>query len=161
MDGVTAPASVVARRMAQGDVDRVVAIEAEAFTSPWKADTFLTLLERPGAELWVLEEGGAAIVGYAVLWCILDQGELANIAIASGYRGRGYGRYLLGRVMEVAAERGVESLYLEVRVSNQGATDLYKRFGFQEIGIRRDYYDSPREDALLMVRRFPGTPTGS
>ena len=140
--------------MAEPDVERVVAIEAEAFTSPWKADTFLTLLERPGAELWVLEEAGTGIVGYAVLWCILDQGELANIAIDGAHRGKGYGRYLLSRVLEIAQERGVESLYLEVRVSNKGAAELYRRFGFTEIGFRRNYYDSPREDALLMVKRY-------
>lgn len=154
MDGVSAPARVVVRPMAPTDVERVAAIEAAAFTSPWKAETFLTLLERPGAELWVLEEAEGGVLGYAVLWCILDQGELANIAIVDGHRGKGYGTYLLTRVIDVARDRGVESLYLEVRVSNTGAADLYRRFGFEQIGVRRNYYDSPREDALLMVLRL-------
>lgn len=154
MDRVTAPARVQVRRMAVDDVDRVVSIEAEAFTSPWKAETFQTLLERTGAELWVLDEQEAGVVAYAVLWCILDQGELANIAVAATHRGRGYGSYLLSHVLDVADDRGVESLYLEVRLSNTGAADLYRRFGFHEVGRRRDYYDSPREDALLMVRRL-------
>jgi ribosomal-protein-alanine N-acetyltransferase len=140
--------------MAPADVARVAEIEAAAFTSPWKADTFHTLLERPGAELWVLDEPGDGVVAYAVVWCILDQGELANIAVAEAFRRRGYGAYLLSRVVEVARERGVESLYLEVRVSNAGAADLYRAFGFKEIGVRRDYYDHPREDALLMVMRL-------
>lgn len=154
MDGVSAPARVIARPMVAADVERVVEIEAEAFTSPWKSDTFLMLLERPGAELWVLDEPEAGVLAYAVVWCILDQGELANIAVAAPYRGQGHGRYLLARVIEVARERGVESLYLEVRVSNAGAAALYRVFGFKEIGVRRDYYDSPKEDALLMVMRL-------
>jgi len=140
--------------MSPSDVERVTEIEEKAFTSPWKADTFHTLLERPGAELWVLDEPDAGVVAYAVVWCILDQGELANIAVAEPHRGRGYGTYLLSRVVEVAQDRGVESLYLEVRVSNTGAANLYRSFGFKEIGVRRDYYDHPREDALLMVMRL-------
>jgi len=154
VDGLSAPPRVTARRMTPADVARVAEIEANAFTSPWKAETFHTLLERPGAELWVLEDPGAGVIAYAVVWCILDQGELANIAVADPFRGRGYGAYLLGRVVDVAMERGVESLYLEVRVSNRGAADLYRSFGFKEIGVRRDYYDHPREDALLMVLRL-------
>ncbi|MGD8322209.1 MAG: ribosomal protein S18-alanine N-acetyltransferase [Gemmatimonadota bacterium] len=140
--------------MRSEDVERVVGIETEAFTSPWKADTFATLLDRPGAELWVLEDPQDGVVGYAVLWCILDQGELANIAITASHRGRGHGTHLLDHVLGIARKRGVQSLYLEVRVSNTRAADLYRRFGFREIGVRRDYYDTPREDALLMMVRL-------
>ncbi len=154
MDRLSAPTRIRARRMTPNDVARVAEIEAEAFTSPWKAETFHTLIERPGAELWVLEDPDAGVVAYAVVWCILDQGELANIAVSEGFRRRGYGAYMLARVVEVVRERGVESLYLEVRVSNTGAADMYRSFGFKEIGVRRDYYDHPREDALLMVLRL-------
>lgn len=149
-----APGRVVARRMGPEDVGRVAEIEAVSFTAPWKADTFESLLGRPGAELWVLDDPSDGVVAYAVLWCILDQGELANIAVVSGHRGRGHGRYLLGKVLEVARERGVESLYLEVRVSNASAIELYRSFGFTQVGTRKAYYDKPREDALLMVRKL-------
>jgi len=154
MDRVSAPAVPTVRRMRAEDVDRVVEIEATSFTSPWRADTFHTLLDRPGAELWVLEGPDRNVVGYAVLWCILDQGELANIAIASDHRGKGYGALLLGRVMEIARSRGVEALYLEVRVSNTKAAELYRGFGFTRVGVRKQYYDSPTEDAILMVARL-------
>lgn len=142
--------------MTAADVHRVAEIEAASFSSPWKAETFESLLDRPGAELWVLDEPDAGVVGYAVLWCILDQGELANIAVVEGHRGQGHGRYLLGRVLDIARERGVESLYLEVRVSNAAALDLYRSFGFQDVGVRKKYYDHPVEDALLLVRRLGG-----
>jgi len=140
--------------MALADVDRVAGLELEAFTSPWKADTFAALVDRPGAEMWVLEHEEQGIVGYFVLWCVLDQGELANLAVAASHRGMGYGTLLLGQVIEVARERGVEALYLEVRVSNTSAMKLYQRFGFGQVGLRKKYYDHPVEDGLVMVLKL-------
>lgn len=142
------------RRMAPADVARVAAIEAKSFTSPWQAGTFRALLARPGAELWVLDDPEEGVIGYAVLWCILDEGELANIAVAEPHRGRGLGGRLLSAIMDIGRTRGVISLYLEVRVSNHRAAELYRRFGFESIGVRRNYYDSPREDAVLMRARL-------
>jgi len=141
---------VTVRRLTEQDIDPVVAIEEEAFSTPWRHDTFENLVGRPGLELLVMEDRVAGIIGYAVLWCILDQGELANMAVASAFRGRGLGRYLLSRVLQIAKERGVETVYLEVRASNERAARLYAGFGFTEIGIRRDYYERPREDARVL-----------
>ncbi len=147
-------ATAAVRPMEAADVERVVAIETEAFTSPWSAETFETLLGRDGAELWVLDLPDAPVVGYAMLWCILDQGELANIAIAAEWRGRSLGAFLLDRVLEVARDRGVRSLYLEVRESNAVARHLYGSRGFIEVGRRADYYDHPREDARVLLKQF-------
>lgn len=143
----------VIRRMAPGDVDRVAGLEAQVFPSPWHASTFQRILDRPGAELWVVEEGGE-VVAYAVLWCVLDQAELANIAVSPERRGTGIGRRLLDHVVGVAAERGVRSVFLEVRESNRVARSLYASRGFREIGTRRDYYDAPREDARVLELRL-------
>lgn len=141
------------RPMVAEDVEAVAALEARAFSTPWRADTFLTLLERPGAVLIVAEcDGGFA--GYAVLWCILDQGELANIAIEDRLRRNGLGGALLDHVLDVARSRGVRNLFLEVRVGNAAAAHLYDSRGFVEIGRRRDYYDQPREDALVLEKRL-------
>lgn len=139
--------------MDAADVDRVADLEARAFSRPWRADTFRTLLERPGAELVVLEYDGA-FAGYAVLWCILDQGELANIAIEERFRGGGLGGALLDHVLERARVRGVRTLFLEVRVGNRAAAELYSSRGFTEIGRRTDYYDEPREDARVLEKRL-------
>ncbi len=133
-----------------GDVAR---LECEAFTTPWKEATFLTLLDRPGAELWVADLAGE-VVGYYVLWCIQDQGELANIAVREDQRGRGWGSLLLDHVLRVARGRGVKSLFLEVRRSNARAVSMYASKGFEQIGTRRNYYDRPREDAVVLVRRL-------
>ena len=139
--------------MAPGDVEPVAALEAESFSSPWSPRTFPRLLDRPGAELRVVEEEGG-IVAYGVLWCILDEGELANIAVAPTARGRGVGQRLLDHFVEVARGRGVHRLFLEVRESNEVALRLYRSRGFVEIGRRRNYYERPREDALVLELRI-------
>ena len=132
------------------DIDSVVAIELQAFTSPWKAETFLGLVGRDGAELWVIEHSRVGVIAYGVLWCLLDQGELANMAVAPEFLGQGLAVGLLNHLLEVARNRGVNSIYLEVRESNERAADLYLGFGFEEMGRCENYYDFPKEDARVM-----------
>jgi ribosomal-protein-alanine N-acetyltransferase len=141
------------RRMTAADVEVVAELEHATFSTPWQADTFRTLLERPGCEMHVVEVDGE-VAGYSVLWCIMDQGELANIAICEPLRGRGLAGGLLDNVIEVARERGVRSLFLEVRVSNAAAAALYASREFREIGRRINYYDRPREDARVLEKRL-------
>lgn len=140
----------VIRPMKIGDIDCVLGIELQAFTSPWKAETFLSLIDRDGAELWVTEHPEAGVIAYGVLWCLLDQGELANMAVAPAFLGQGVAVQLLDHILGVACSRGVKSIYLEVRASNDRAVELYRGFGFQEISRREGYYDLPREDARIM-----------
>jgi ribosomal-protein-alanine N-acetyltransferase len=148
------PGPVVIRAMAAEDVPTVARLEKESFSTPWNARTFRTLLGRPGAELWVAEHASSGVIGYYVLWCIQDQGELANIAVEAGFRGQRIGSMLLDHALEVAASRGVESVYLEVRVSNATARAMYESRGFEQIGTRKNYYDRPREDACVLVTRI-------
>lgn len=146
------PRGVRVRPMRVEDVERVVAIETEAFTSPWQSDTFEELVGRRGVELLVLEDATDGVIGYAVLWCVVDQGELANVAVAPERRGEGLGRWLVERVLDVARARGLKKIFLEVRASNDRAAHVYEDLGFVEVGVRRDYYDRPREDARIMMR---------
>lgn len=150
MDRVDAPTGVAVRRLVAADVDAVVAIESEAFTSPWSRQTFLDLADRPNLELLVLEHEDEGVIGYAVLWCVMDQGELANVAVTPRHRGRGLGTFLLSSVLDRARGRGVDTVFLEVRVSNERALGLYERLGFSDVGLRRGYYDHPKEDARIM-----------
>lgn len=151
------PGSWRVRAMRPTDLPGVVAIEGEAFTTPWSEETFRSLFDRPPWVLLVLEEEGGAsgIAGYAVLGCVMEQGELANIAVRSLDRGKGLGGLLLEQVVREAVARGVQQLFLEVRVSNTAAAALYSAHGFQEIGIRKNYYEEPREHARVLVRRLP------
>ncbi len=150
MDPLADRSDVQVRTMRAEDVDAVVEIETEAFSSPWRRETFAELIGRSTLEMLVMEHSEEGIVGYAVLWCILDQGELANLAIVPRMRSKGLGNRLMARVIEVARERGVETLFLEVRESNAHALELYRRFGFSQVGLRRGYYDHPREDARIL-----------
>ena len=145
--------------MEVGDIPRVVELERASFGSPWNAGTFARILESEHVEIWVVEEPDApTLIAYAVLWCVSDQGELANIAVAPEARGRGLGGRLLDWILQVALGRGVETLYLEVRESNAAARGLYESRGFREAGRRRGYYDNPREDAMVLVLDLAGAP---
>ncbi len=143
------------RPMTPSDVPEVARIETTAFSTPWSEETFRSLLERSGVELWVAEWGDQ-LAAYAILWTVLDEGELANIAVRSDLRGRGIGSGLLSRMLEVAEDSGVRSLYLEVRESNALAREMYARRGFHEIGVRKAYYEGPREDARVLKKSLEG-----
>ena len=152
--------SVEVREMRAADVAAVAALEATAFSTPWAEATFHKLLRRPGAEMGVLVEG-ERLLGYVVLWCVLDQGEIANIAIVADRRGEGLGRLLLDETLETALHRGVKNVFLEVRASNAAARALYARRGFREIGVRKGYYDAPKEDALVLQIDLPHDPAAT
>ncbi len=150
---MTSPLSL--RAMTASDVPEVARIETTAFSTPWSEATFRSLLERSGVELWVAEWGGE-LAAYAILWRVQDEGELANIAVRGDLRGRGIGSRLLSRMLKVAEDSGVRSLYLEVRESNELAREMYARRGFQEIGVRKGYYEGPREDARVLKKSLEG-----
>jgi ribosomal-protein-alanine N-acetyltransferase len=145
------------RRMRSGDLQRVMEIELVCFTMPWSEATFRGLLRRTDADLLIAEQAGD-IAGYAAFWAVLDQGELGNVSVAPGWRRRGIGERLVNAVLARAADRGVREVFLEVRVSNLGAQKLYHRYGFEEVGRRRNYYLEPVEDALVMRRELSVVP---
>lgn len=139
--------------MAAGDVPAVVAIERASYSVPWSENTFRGLLRRRDVELVVAAAVDGTVVGYAVLWCVLDQAELGNVAVAAQWRGRGVGERLVADMMRRAVQRRVNEVFLEVRPSNTGARRLYERLGFSMVGRRRNYYQQPVEDALVL--RWP------
>jgi ribosomal-protein-alanine N-acetyltransferase len=141
--------AVSIRRMRSVDLPRVMQIELATFTMPWSESTFRGLLRRTDSDLYVAEVHGV-VAGYAVFWAVTDQGELGNVAVAQEFRGQGIGARLIDEVLDFAAERGVREIFLEVRKSNSGAQNLYRAFGFYEVGKRRNYYLQPVEDALVM-----------
>lgn len=132
------------------DVEAVAAIETQSFSNPWRAEDFRALLGRWGALFLVVEEGGE-VVGYAVAWWVLEEGELANIAVREQNRGKGVGAALLDRVLEELLARGVRKVFLEVRISNERAIGLYRSRGFTRLGVRRGYYQNPTEDGWVLV----------
>ncbi len=135
------------------DVPRVAAIEQLAFSDPWPATAFAELLGREYLLFLVArEDAGTPVVGYVVAIFAGGEGEVANLAVAPEFRGRGVGAGLVDEIVGEATRRAVEGLYLEVRESNAEARGLYGSRGFKEVGRRRGYYRRPAEDALILRR---------
>lgn len=147
------------RPAAPGDIPAIAEIERLSFADPWSRESFDNLVGDPRVEFRVADVEGA-VVGYVILWVILDEAELANIAVAPAARGHGHGAALLDGALGCAAERGVVATHLEVRESNVVARALYLSRGFEEVRRRRSYYRRPVEDAIVMVRQSAaGVPT--
>ena len=124
-------------------------IERRSFSAPWEESTFRGLLRRPSAALLVAEVG-LEVAGYSVMWFAADEGEIGDIAVLPEMRGTGIGRTLLLECISVAAARGTRSLFLEVRETNDVARRLYATVGFCVVGVRKQYYTEPVEDAIVM-----------
>jgi ribosomal-protein-alanine N-acetyltransferase len=137
------------RTMDEKDLARVLEVENVSYSIPWSETTFRGLLRRHDAEL-VVATDDSTIIGHAVYWYVLDQGELGNVAVAPSARGRGVGAMLVNEIVMRATKRGVRELFLEVRPSNEHARHLYSKFGFAQVGRRRNYYQEPLEDALVL-----------
>lgn len=144
--------NIVIRKMQEADIERVSEIEEECFSMPWKPDDFREMIERDNMSYVVLEINGR-VEGGAGIRCIVGDGEITNVAISEKYRGKGYSKQMLLRLLEVGGELGCEAFTLEVRVSNDPAIRLYKSAGFTEEGVRPGFYEHPREDALIMWKR--------
>ena len=131
-------------------LSELMAIETASFTCPWSEDSFRAALESDAVSVPVCLSGEGAPVGFACLLTAADEGELLNIACAPASRRTGVAQRLLDRCLELCRRKGVSFLYLEVRESNSPARSLYRKNGFKEIGVRRNYYEKPRENAVLM-----------
>lgn len=133
------------------DLDEVLAIEYRVYPFPWSRGNFADSMTS-GYSCWVCRVGGE-LVGYFVLMLAVDDAHLLNISVAEKRQGMGFGARLLRQAMIAGRQGGATTLLLEVRPSNTQALDLYRHFGFQQIGVRRAYYpaDKGREDALVLT----------
>jgi [ribosomal protein S18]-alanine N-acetyltransferase len=156
---VSGPAPVTIRPAVPDDLDAVVAIERQSFTDPpWSRASFTALVDSPRAFFSVACAAGT-VVGYVVAWVVGDEAEVANLAVAPEWRGRGVGAVLLDAALTEARQGGAHVAHLEVRDSNKAARALYGSRGFTPVGRRRRYYQSPVEDAVLLrcdLRRAEG-----
>jgi ribosomal-protein-alanine N-acetyltransferase len=142
--------AVTFRRMTEADLDAVLKIEYAAFSHPWTRGIFTDALK--SYEVWLMFEGSQQ-VGHGVINVIIDEAHLLNITVKPESQGRGLGLLLLEKLMKRAYELNGRECFLELRDSNRSAYRLYERYGFNEIGRRRDYYPAVggREDALVMA----------
>lgn len=140
--------TVSLRKMTEADLPDVLAIEHRSFTQPWSETLFRVEVFNPGASCVVAEIDGR-IVAYYCAATVLDEMNLHTIAVAPEHRGRGIARRLIASLFADARRLEASLIHLEVRASNATARRLYAAHGFREVGLRKGYYQSPLEDAVL------------
>jgi ribosomal-protein-alanine N-acetyltransferase len=133
-----------------GELDDILAIDRESFSSPWSRAMYEDDLRNPQSQIWVARVPGGAVAGYCAVWLVLDEVHINNVAVRRESRQQGIGRALVVHALRAGAERGARAATLEVRRANEPARRLYEGLGFRESGVRRGYYDGPVDDALIL-----------
>lgn len=140
------------RAMRGSDLEAVMAVEVAAYEFPWTTGTFRDCLAA-GYGCWVLETESGRIIGHGVLAVAAGEAHILNVCVAPSHQGRGHGRHLVRRLIDLARWDRAGRVFLEVRPSNPAAQHLYESLGFNEIGRRPRYYPARngREDAIVMA----------
>lgn len=133
-------------------IDSILSIEKLSFTDPWSKDSMEKELYNNFAR-YVVVKYNDEVIGYGGMWLILDEGHITNIAVTPKYRCIGAGKIILKSLIDICKREKIDSLTLEVRISNTIAQNLYIKFGFVSEGIRKNYYADNHEDALIMWKR--------
>lgn len=141
------------REMTKDDIEGVLEIERECFSTPWSLEAFKMELKNDIA-LYVVARYEEKVVGYGGLWNILNEGHITNIAVSEGFRDKGIGSKILSELIEICKKKSACSMTLEVRSNNEAAKHLYKKYGFEEAGVRPKYYADNNEDAIIMWLTF-------
>lgn len=143
---------IVIKPLTEDYVDQVCVLEEEAFSMPWHKESFLEMIANKNARYLVaLQE--EEVLGCCGLRNIVGEGEITNVVVRSDVRAKGIARQMLTRLLEEGTEMGVEAFTLEVRKGNAAAIHLYEKLGFITEGIRKNFYEKPTEDALIMWKR--------
>ncbi|MBQ2801775.1 MAG: ribosomal protein S18-alanine N-acetyltransferase [Lachnospiraceae bacterium] len=143
---------MVIRNMQESDLTQVEAIEKANFSIPWSLESFRESMELEHTIYLVAEEDGN-IMGYCGMYRVFNEGEIVNVAVAEAYRRKQVASKLLEQLFIHGNELQVDNFFLEVRESNEAAIQLYKKLGFIEAGIRKNFYEKPRENAIFMWKR--------
>ncbi len=136
------------------NIDDILTIENEAFSCPWSKKSFEEAFLNQNISLFVASSSDNSILGFLCLMILDSEAEVLNVAVSEKLRKQGIGSMLLSHALSYAKEHSVSSVYLEVRESNTAAQALYSNSGFEKIGIRRNYYKKPSEDAVLMQKKL-------
>jgi len=136
--------------MRHEDLSVVLSIENISARQPWTRGLFLSEINNPRS-VSLMAKSGDDTAGYILASHVLDEGNILNLSVHPGFRGKGIASELIRRVIGILGDKGCRSVYLEVRASNRAATGLYEKAGFRSIGTRKKYYVSPPEDAVIMA----------
>ena len=138
------------RDMMPEDVPVVATIEEACFSQPWSRKSFLDSIAREDTLFLVCVDEENVPQGYVGMYLSFDEAEITNVAVNPESRKRGYGDALVTAAKSKARDREIQQILLEVRYSNEPAISLYTKHGFEEIGIRKGFYEFPTEDARIM-----------
>lgn len=144
---------IMIRKMIPEDLSRVCEIESDNFSVPWSEQSFLDSMEREDT-VFLTAVADGAVAGYVGCYCVAGTGEITNVAVKDSMRRRGIGGLLLEKLYEEGALLECEEFLLEVRESNGPAIALYERQGFVKAGIRKNFYERPVENAVIMVKNL-------
>lgn len=142
------------RKMTETDIDAIARLEADTFSDAWTVKGITETFQGNQNMITVAEEEGR-VIGYCILYYVLDEGEIARIAVEKEMRKKGVGDGLLEDTISCCEKMGLTRILLDVRESNEHARRFYEKHGFLTDGIRKGFYENPREDAVLMSREIP------
>ena len=131
------------------DIEHIAELEAKTFSDAWTESGVRDTFGQKQAFITVAEDDGR-LIGYCIIYYVMDEAEIARIAICETVRRTGVGKGLLHYTCECCREKQIERLLLDVRESNESAIAFYKNYGFQTDGMRKNFYEMPKEDAVLM-----------
>lgn len=137
------------RFMTKDDLEQTAALEKEIFSMPWSKQAFLESLESDNT-IYLVAEENQGIAGYCGMYCSFEEGNITNVAVSPKYRRRKIAETMINKILVAAKEKGITDVILEVRETNVAAIKLYEKLGFEEAGIRKNFYAKPMENALIM-----------
>lgn len=141
---------ITVRTMTEQDCSAAAELEKKIFSQPWSEQGFRDAVAM-NQNIFLVAEDDGKICGYIGMYQSLDEGEITNVAVAPEKRNAGIGRMLMLAALEEAKQHGIAQIVLEVRVSNASAIHLYEKCGFVNCGVRKGFYDFPKEDAYIMI----------
>ena len=139
--------------MTADHVPQIAELEKICFNDPWSEKSIASELDNR-LSLWLVAMDGDRVAGYVGSQSVLGETDMMNIAVHPDFRRRGIAEELVVKLVEELKVRGNHSLMLEVRVSNDPARNLYEKLGFQQVGLRKNYYRNPKEDACILRKEF-------
>ena len=144
--------------MQQSHIAQIAALETQCFSDPWSETSVRSELSNP-LSLWLVAQDGGKVVGYVGSQSVAPEADVMNLAVAPEWRNKGIGRALMTALIAQLHSRGITALFLEVRVGNTPAQNLYRSLGFVEAGRRPKYYVNPTEDALILRKELTDADT--
>ena len=133
-------------------VPQIAQLEKRCFSMPWTEEMLNSQLKDDRHEFIAALDASGKIIGYVGMMYVLDEGYISNVAVSPEYRRMGIGDKLIEALCEICRGHDLAFVSLEVRAGNAPAVALYKKHGFTKAGVRKNYYEQPREDALIMTK---------